>query len=602
VGRYRFPILDRNQEELAVSITSGSIYARPKQIKRKQRTAWVLSRHLGESTGFWLKKLRSGRPFIWLQRQAQPQVSQKIAALKLPGVYVEQENKRVYPNGTVAANILGFTDIDGKGISGVELSLNDELIAEETKTKILRDGKGNASYIGPKVSTLEEQARSIYLTIDRRVQHAVEELLAEGSRSMEAKSLMAIVMDPYQGEIYALAQYPSFDPNKPSQSPQRQITNQLISHLYEPGSTMKVILAAQALQMGLFSPHSQIDCGGGKIAFGDKVIREAEIDHNYETLPFDKVICYSSNIGAIRIAEALGTQQVRSTIDQFGLTAKTGISLPGEISSLPKDDHYWLPIFLATTSFGQGISTTPIQMLTAFAPFANGGYLTKPRILMRETFTAQSNIQKRILTPSTVEAMRKILLSVTSDKKGTGISARVPGIEVAGKTGTAQKYDPTLGYNAQKYFSSFLGFLPAEKPELLIGVWVDEPKWPYYSSQTAAPLFSKIAHRSMQILGRFPQKKKMPKLVAKTKKGRKPEIASATIPKNTTSIQLTHDSDGHLMMPDLKGLSMRQAIELMGKHTQDLEISGSGFLATQMPSAGSKLGNSTQIKLGFTQE
>lgn len=601
---FRLPIFDRNHEELAVSSPAGSIYIRPKLVRAKKRTARMLAKYLGGSFEKWYAKTKERKPFVWIQRQVPEETAKKLASEKLAGVFVETETRRIYPNGALASQIVGFTDVDGNGLAGVELKLNAELLSNETKTAVFRDGKGNAAYIEKTDKDPSENSLGVQLTIDRRIQSLLEEELDAGLEETGAKNIMAVVMDPYTGEIFAMGQRPSYDPNRPSASHPTAHTNHIISSLFEPGSTMKVLLAAEALQTGILKRDSLIDCENGKLQIGNKTIREAEASHQFGKISLEKIIHYSSNVGAAKIGQILGPDRLRSLFDKYGLTAKTQVGLPGETSGSKKSDDTWKPFFLATASFGQGVSVTPLQMTTSFAPFANGGYLVRPKILMREVNLqpGQSHEIRRVLSPKTVQTMREILIGVTEGKGGTGTKAVIPGIHVAGKTGTAQKYDATEGYDGKKYFSSFIGFLPADHPQLLVSVMVDEPKaketrTAYYGGVAAAPVFQRIAERSLQILDKRPKE-----LVSDPEPVVKEKIsATAAIPsikaKNPTEVY--GPSENETLMPDLKGMSFKEATEIMVKYGNEMRMTGDGYVLTQEPKAGAPFKSSTPVVLQF---
>ncbi|MFM8312953.1 MAG: peptidoglycan D,D-transpeptidase FtsI family protein, partial [Deltaproteobacteria bacterium] len=419
----------------------------------------------------------------------------KLTQLKLTGIFVEPENHRFYPNATLASQVLGFTDIDGNGLAGIELSLNKQLIDPTSRMAVPRDGKGNLSYIEKKYGESIESSEGVQLTLDRRIQHVVDEELEKAEELYGGKHILAAVINPANGEIIAMGQRPLFDSNHPTQSSASYATNLWVSRLYEPGSTLKPIFAAEAIELGLMNQQSKIDCEMGHLQIGNMVIHEAEADHRFGVIPLSEVIQHSSNAGAAKVALKLGPQRLKAALEKFSLNKKTEVSLPGEVYSNLKSDDVWKTFYQATVGFGQGVSGTPLQILMSYAPFANGGFWVRPKILKREVeeSTPNETDRKKILSVKTVTAMREILASVTESDKATGTKARISGIRVAGKTGTAQKYEPGKGYDSKKYLASFIGFLPAEKPELLIGVMVDEPRAPYYGGVTAAPVFKRIA-------------------------------------------------------------------------------------------------------------
>lgn len=588
---YRLPILDRNGEELAVSIPSTSIFARPRLISRKNKTAAALARVLGGSEKVWLEKLKSNRSFVWLRRQVDPEISRKLTELDLEGIFFEPENKRVYPNGSLASHVLGFTDVDGNGLSGIELTLNDKLSRPPSTFLAIKDGKGNPTYIeGDPASKPAREQGGISLTLDRKIQYVLEEELEATQREYDAEAVVGIVMDPLTGEVLALGQRPAFDPNQPGRFDPSAIANRIITHRFEPGSTMKVIFGAEALHQGLLKPQSIINCHQGKIKIGNRTISEAESDHKFGMLSLDKVIRYSSNVGAVKIAQVLGPLRVRAAMDKFGLTQKTEIPLPGEVTSPSRQDELFRPFFLATVGFGQGISVTPIQLVSAFAPFANGGFWVRPQLLAPKDNMAIGQVSsqaRRVLSPQSAAAVRDMLVSVTEAKGGTGVAARVPRVRVAGKTGTAQKYVSGEGYGGGRYFSSFVGFLPAENPRLLIGVMVDEPKAQYYASQVAAPLFRKVAERSLHLLGQIPKQ-----TLVSTDNPHDPEVLKPS-PESLSS--LASDESGRWLMPDMTGMSLREVLRLMGKQLSNITIEGEGYVSEQSPDPGTPLQGKSPI-------
>ena len=405
------------------------------------------------------RSLDKKKNFVWIHRQLTEDLAKKLTALKLPGVFVEPENHRFYPNSTLAAQTLGFTDIDGNGISGLELSLNKQLLDPRTRMAIPRDGKGNLSYLEKNYSETIASKEGVRLTLDRRIQHVVDEELERAEALYGGKNIMAIVVDPSTSEIIALGQRPLVDANQPNLYPQSHATNLWLSHLYEPGSTLKPIFAAEAIELGLLNPQTKIDCEMGELKIGNMTIHEAEANHKFGKISVSEIIQHSSNAGAAKIAQMLGSQRMKSALEKFNLNKKTEISLPGETYSNLKTDDAWKTFYQATVGFGQGISVTPLQMVMAYVPFANEGYWKRPKILLSEVEIPgiQTPIQRKVLSPATVKAVREILVSVTEGEKATGTKARIEGIRVAGKTGTAQKYEPGKGYDSKKYLSSFIG-------------------------------------------------------------------------------------------------------------------------------------------------
>ncbi len=583
IAPYRLPILDRNGEELAISVPAHSVFVRPKLVRSPKKTARILSGIMGGSPEKWLKKLKSPKPFVWLERLVSEDVAKKISKRNLGGVFIEAENRRVYPNGTLAAHVLGFTDIDGNGLAGIELKLNEELLQNINSPTVLRDGRGKPSYVGRKILAEESRKKGIYLTIDRRLQNLLEEELDRSMEESHAQAAMGIILHPVTGEVLAMAQRPTFDPANANKFAPEVLANRMTSHLLEPGSTLKVLFAAQAVDLGLLTKDTLIDCERGKFRVGDKTFTEAH-SNGFGSLSLTNVIRYSSNIGALKVAHLLGAGRVAETLEKFHLTTRTGIELSGEVTSGPRPEKYWTPIHLATAGFGQGLSVTPLQVVAAFQPFANGGYWVRPHMLFSEAEAEQVS-GTRIVSAKTAETLREILTTVT-EVGGTGRRASLPGYKVAGKTGTAQKYDKDLGYQAGKYYSSFVGFLPAEKPELTIGIMVDEPGKDYYASEIAAPVFRRVAERALPLLKRAP----VQSTVAYGN--------FAAVPAPPTS--LAKDPEGEALMPNLKGVSLRDALKLLGGHVDRVQVSGTGYLTEQDPPAGEKLPENSPVRLHFS--
>lgn len=573
---YRLPIWDRNHVELAVSIPSSSIFARPKLIRNRRQTAYLLSVYLGGEG--WYKKLDPHKSFVWIKRQVSDEVAKKIEAKNIEGIFIEAENKRSYPSGMLASQLIGFTDVDGNGLSGLEFSLNEELLEQASKQKVLRDGKGNPTYFWDTFQK-DSDKKGVTLTLDRRLQHLIELELEKTFLETKAQKVMAVVMDAKTGEIYALAERPSFDPNNFSHYAKTRYQSSLVSSLYEPGSTFKALIAAEAIEQQLLTPESKIDCENGNFKIGNKKIREAEVSHNLGVVSLRDVITFSSNIGAVKVIQKLGVTRAQSVLEKFLFYEKLDLGLPGEAFMGQKKENFWQPFNVASMGFGQGISVTPLQMLTSFTVFTNKGYLVKPTLFAQK----QDVSHRRLFSEATIKKMNAILTRVVEE--GSGQNAKVLGISVAGKTGTAQKYDPHKGYEGKKYFSSFLGFLPVEDPELLMGVWVDEPKNAYYGSQVAAPLFKKIAELSLQVLNKYP---KLPQYAAVSdlKLNFKEEAVLTEVTAENT-------------MPNLGGLSVREALEKISRLNLPYKIVGEGYLNKQVPLPGSEIPKNKQVILYF---
>lgn len=583
---YRAPMLDRNGEELAVSISSSSLFARPRLIRNKRKTSAALAKALGGSPEKWLHRLDGGKGFVWIQRQVEPEIAHKVSALNIAGIFIESENKRVYPNGKLASNLIGFTDIDGNGLMGLEKGLNAALVEKSQRYSVVPDGKGNPTYIERPTDRQPASMPPVRLTIERHLQHVVEEELEQAARDTGAKYVFAIVMDPKNGEILAIGQTPSFDPNKANESPMETHPLRVFSTGYEPGSILKPLFVAEALQQGKLDTKSLIDCGQGQIKIGKLTIREAEAREKFGLLTMEKILTVSSNVGAVRIAQTLGPDMVKQGLSRFGLLTKLNLPLPGEaVPNYPWDTYLKNQVHLATIGFGQGAAFNLTSVVASYAPFANGGFRVQPHLIT----PTEPLVPQRILSSRVADRLRSFLVSAVESKEGTGKGAQIPGIRVAGKTGTAQKYVQGLGYAGKSYVGSFIGFLPAEAPELLIGVMVDEPKGKYYAADTAVPLFQRLAQKSLQILNRTPKQ---------------PFVASSELtlsPAAPTDVQPpTKDEKGRTLMPELRGISMREALERLGGTNFPMRIKGTGYVQSQTPQAGTPLGTHSTIELAFS--
>lgn len=504
----RGSIYDRNGEDLAISIPVDSVYARPARIDDPVGTAKRLSAVLELDYETILKKLRQDAPFVWLKRQVVPLVGSRVRSMGLPGIGVMQETRRFYPNLELASHLLGFVGVDGQGLEGIEFQYDSLLKGEMTRLIVDHDALGRPLSGADGMVVARKDGRNLVLTIHKEIQYITEKKLLEGVEAAKARGGIAIVMDPKTGEILAMANVPRFNPNTYKQYPEETLRNRSITDSYEPGSVFKAFVVAAAIEEKVFRPTDPIYCESGAYRIHDKVIRDV---HRYGTLPLAGVIQKSSNIGAAKIGLSMGAEKVYSYIWRFGFGRPTGIDLPGETSGLVRPPK-WAPIELATISFGQGISVTPLQLATAFCALANGGRLMRPYVV-KEILDAQGNtVEKRnpqevgqAISPTTARDVTQMLTLVVSPE-GTGSLAAVEGFRVAGKTGTAQKPDlRNGGYLKGKYVASFVGFAPANDPRLCVLVAVDEPQGNIYGGQVAAPIFREILKDVSGILGIYPE-------------------------------------------------------------------------------------------------
>ncbi len=498
----RGAIYDRNGNILAMNFDRPSLYAIPGEIKNPKKTAQKLAKILKVRSDRLLKKLKRKGAFVWLERKIDLAQMQQIEALKIKGIRSVMESKRVYPKGALFGQVLGFAGLDNQGLEGIEKK--HDLTLRGTGGAIILERDAHGTSIFPKDLQYIESTpgRDLHLTVDENIQHIAERELRRMVESSSAKGGTAIVMNPWNGEILAMAMQPAFNPNKVRTSSPAQWRNRAISDFYEPGSTFKIITASAALEEKLVRPEDLIDCEAGTYRVHGTTIH----DHDpFGIISFRQVISHSSNIGTIKIAEILGPERLLSYAQAFGFGERLGIALNGESPGLLRETKNWSGRSLASIAIGQEIGVTPLQMVTATSVVANGGYLMTPKIIreVRGKNGEETNppqIKRRVLSEETAREMTEILKGVVSST-GTAIRAAVSGYTVVGKTGTAQKIDPqTRRYSPDKFVSSFVGYVPAEDPVITILVMVDEPEGKGWGGEIAAPVFSNIAKEVLHYL------------------------------------------------------------------------------------------------------
>ncbi|MBM2839267.1 MAG: ftsI, partial [Deltaproteobacteria bacterium] len=490
-------------EELAVTVEVDSIYAEPDSIDTPKLAAKRLASLLSLSRKELEDNLSSSKSFVWLARKVTPSTIERVKSLNIRGIGFVKENRRFYPNGELASHVVGFSGIDGTGLGGIELAHDAQIKGKTGLVRAERDALGERTL--PMDFGFEDSlaGNSVVLTIDKTIQYTAEKELAEAVRKSGAKGGTAIVMDPKSGEVLAMANYPQFNPNDLSSTYQAALKNSAIVDTYEPGSTFKVFLLAAALEEGVVTPEEKFNCEKGSLELAGKKITDT---HKHGSLTVKEIMKFSSNIGSAKIGGKLGKERFYDYITSFGFGSPTGIELKGEGRGILRSMKTWSKLELATISFGQGISVTPIQMVTAFSAIANGGYLMKPYlvkdILDRDGKVIKSNqpqIVKKVISGETASKVTEMLRDVVNEG-GTGIEAALTGYDVAGKTGTAQKVSGGRGYTENKHVASFIGFVPAESPELVVLVAIDEPEGIQYGGIVAAPAFKAIAETSLRYL------------------------------------------------------------------------------------------------------
>ncbi|UCG79196.1 MAG: penicillin-binding protein 2 [Nitrospirota bacterium] len=494
-------IYDRRGRELAVNIEQRSLYIDPTKVRSVPETAHKLSRALGIDKRKLLKKLDADRKFVWIRRKMDGKEMSRVNKLKISGIGYVPESERVYPRGAIASHLLGFVDIDNHGLEGIEKKYEKFLTSRGGKIRVSTDARGNILLAGDE---LESSGNSIVLTIDEMLQYTVEKALDAAIDKWKASSATAIIMNPYTGEILALANRPTFDPNSPGRSRAEYRRNRAITDVFEPGSTFKIVTAAAVLEKKLFKPNALFDCSDGFIEVGGKRFKD---DHKAGIITMAQVLQKSSNVGTILMAQKLGKHELYKYSKLFGFGERTGIDLPGEVSGWIRDPESWSGTSMGAVPIGQEVAVTAMQVLRAYAAIANGGYLVSPYIVSRivspegqEIYNRQNPEMKRVLQRDTTLLIRGMLEGVTR-MGGTALEAAVEGNSIAGKTGTAQIFDTGLNrYSNEKYLSSFAGFFPANKPRLAMVVIVNEPKGDIYGGRVAGPVFKEIATRALAYL------------------------------------------------------------------------------------------------------
>jgi len=490
-------ILDREGREMALSITVPSVYGVPSLIENKEKAAISLARLLNLDPKELLEKFSTDRHFVWIKRHVSPGEWERVKELKIKGIGVIEEPKRFYPYKELASVVLGFVNIDHEGLEGVERVYEKFLKAPLMDMVIERDGLGKVFL---PLEKGEEGPWDVYLTLDVNVQYILERALQEGLEECRAKRAVGLIMDPIRGDILGMASLPSFNPNSFWLYPPENRKNFVTVGLFEPGSTLKPFLVATALQKGFLRPNDIVFCERGRYNVFGVTIRDVK---SYDWLTVEEVIKYSSNIGAAKIAKTIGADEYYEFLKSLGFGEKTGIGLPEEKGVL-KPPKLWTPVDLMTLGFGQGMSCTPLQIAAAYSAIANGGLKVKPRIVKElrkvgdgKVLVMEPKVEKRVLSPEVSRLIMGMLERVVLE--GTGTRAFLEGYSIAGKTGTAQKYDPHRGgYSREHFVASFVGVFPADRPRAVILVMFDEPRTSIYGGEVAAPVFRKIVQELIQ--------------------------------------------------------------------------------------------------------
>jgi len=498
----RGTIFDTTGRELAVSAEVVSVAAYPRRIKDPHTTARVLSGVLESDTDGIYESLTSKRSFAWIKRQISPRQAEAVKTLDLEGVDFISEHSRFYPNRSLAAQVVGFSGIDERGLDGIEFHYNDDLKGSDQRFKIITDALGRG-FESESPNTFGVSGHNIVLTIDRTIQYITEKALEEAVVNFSAKSGVSVVMDPKTGAVLAMANYPQFNPNRYKDFGKEIWRNRCVTDAFEPGSTMKIFSAAAAIESKICTPNTIFYCENGQYSVGSNVVHDTK-SHGW--LPLHKIVKYSSNIGAVKISQTIGSELMYNTLKAFGFGEKTGIDCPGESSGRLSSYQKWSKIDAGTIAFGHGISVTAIQLTAAVSAIANDGLLMKPYIV-QSVRDEQGNMVSQFgpkpirqsISPETARTITQMMMTVIEDG-GTGTNARLSGYTACGKTGTSQKTNRRGEYTNENYIGSFVGFAPVENPKVAILVVIDEPKKNYYGGLVAAPAFKKIAEATLNYM------------------------------------------------------------------------------------------------------
>jgi cell division protein FtsI (penicillin-binding protein 3) len=590
----RGSILDARGRVLAESVSADSVYADPQVIGDPARVARQIAgvAELALQAKQVERLLRLDGGFVWIARRISAEASAALHRMAIPGIYFLEEHRRSYPRDALASSVIGYVGSDGEGLSGVEHSLNHFIRGRAGRVTVLRDARRATYLVGGEGANRAVDGDSVVLTIDEVIQYIAERALERAVDRYRAAGATAIVMDPGDGAILALASLPTFDPNHYQDYPPEQWKNRAVQDLYEPGSTFKIITASAGLEEGVVTPSQMVDCGMGKISFGNVDIHEHG-GNRYGMMTFEDVLVHSSNVGAARVGLALGPQRFYRYIRLFGFGQRTGVQLPGEGVGMLRRAEKWSALTNAEVSMGQEIAVTPLQIARAVATVANGGLRVDPRIVDRVVDASGAVVYRppaqnpvRVISEKTAAVLNEILKQVVA--RGTGQPASLAEQVVAGKTGTAQK-PARGGYSPDKFVASFAGYVPADRPRLVIVVVVDEPKGSQYGGTVAAPVFHEIAESALRYLGVAPS------LPARRVRLPQPMLATFS-QRNSPGIDTTKPTpDPTAGTPDLRGLDARAAIFAAMSRGLSVRTIGSGVVDSQSPAPGALVPENRQM-------
>jgi len=614
ISPMRGTIYDRKGHELAVSLPMDSVFADPAEITDVGMVARLLSDALNVPADDLETKIDEAHTPACLARKLSPETVQRISDMNLKGVFFQKENRRVYPQRELAASVLGFVDVDEKGIGGIEYSLDRLIRGRPGRMMVMADGRRN--WYDRREAEANPGA-SITLTIDETIQYIAEKELARAIEETHAKAGTVVVQDPNSGELLAIANWPTFDLNDAGKYPDEDRTDRAVVSAYEPGSTFKVITLTGAIENGVTNPNELVDCQEGQILVAGRLIHDWK---KFGVLSVRQVLEHSSDVGAIKIALKLGAPRFYDTIRAFGIGQPTGIELPGENRGLLRPLENWSASSIGSLAMGQEVSVTPIQIISAISAVANGGALYTPHVV-REIQGGNASALRPLPAPSnatdgrTAATVRELMEGVVLE--GTGKKAQLDGYTAAGKSGTAQKIDPATGrYSATQYNSSFVGFAPVNNPAITILVVLDSPEGEHHGGEVGGPVFKRIAEQVLAYLGvphnvppspdvetaqnsRAPAKSGV-REASDADSGRErfaDAVARAT--KSSAAAPTIAFGDQSIVVPSLEGESVRGVTEECSKLGLSPTLIGSGVAVEQFPGAGTEVLRGSQVTVRF---
>ena len=587
----RGDILDRRGHVLATSVDADTVYAVPTEIDDPEQAATQLCDALGDCAGndrqSIVERLRKSRAFAYVRRQVGPEQARRVAALNLDGVGFIKESKRFYPNKELAAHLVGYVGLDNTGLNGIEFTYDKQISGTTGTVLVQTDAKRHAFSRFERPPTA---GSSIELTIDEYLQHIAERELHAGVVANRAEGGTAIIMNPRTGEILAMANEPTFNPNAYREFDDAARRNRAVQDLFEPGSTFKIVTASAAIEEGVMPIDTMIDTNPGviHIAGRPKPVTEAS-HHNYGVLSFSDVIVRSSNVGAIKIGFRVGTERLSRFVGLFGFGHPVSPDFPGESSGIVWPPSKWTESALASVSMGYQVGVTPLQMVSAVSSVANGGEMIEPRVIRalyrdNRRYEVRPKVVRRTISAETAATLTGIMEGVVADPHGTATRAQMTGYTIAGKTGTAAKL-VNGRYSTTDYNASFVGFVPSRNPAVAIIVVTDTPHvYPNTGGWVSAPVFKKIAEATLQYLGVGPTvDPPAPVLMVRRDAAALENSASAD-----SVVSLVADGLPGAM-PDLRGLSAREALRALVRRGMNAQVTGDGFVVSQDPQAGTSV-------------